>query len=110
MSNIWFPFPLPVANFLRRLVNVLSSLSITHHYLFVLPPRSTAESHKNAEFLLSSSPWAGRVLLYQNRPWRQEADSHALPWAKIVENGLLDRILQGMNFFWLNSETVFDFF
>ncbi|KAI0292675.1 Alpha/Beta hydrolase protein [Multifurca ochricompacta] len=37
MSNIWLP--VPVALFVRRVVNVLSSLSITHHYL--LPSRSS---------------------------------------------------------------------
>ena len=96
MSNIWFP--LPVALFLRRVVNVISTLSITHHYLFPFPPRSTgADTDNSVECLLSpSSPWAGRVHPYPNGQPREEADRHVLPWATIVENGLLDRILQGM--------------
>ena len=95
MSNIWFP--LPVALFLRRVVNIISTLSITHHYLFPFPPRPTgADTDNSVECLLSpSSPWASRVLPYPNGP-RQEAVRHVLPWATIVESGFLDRILQGM--------------
>ena len=46
MSNVWVP--LPVALFLRRVVNVISTLFITHHYLFPLPPRSVADTDKIA--------------------------------------------------------------
>jgi hypothetical protein len=103
MSNIWFP--LPVALFLRRVVNVLSTLSITHHYLFPLPPRSTgADSDKNAhDYPSPSSPWAGRILQSLNRLRHQEAERHVLP----LENGLLDHILQGtvqnfsLNYLWI---------
>jgi hypothetical protein len=91
MSNIWSP--LPVTLFLRRVVNVLSTLSITHHYLFPLPPRSTgADFDKIAQGDPShSSPWAGRVLQSLNRHGQQEAERHVLP----LENSLLDHILQG---------------
>lgn len=91
MSNIWFP--LPVALFLRRVVNVLSTLSITHHYLFPLPPRSTgAGSDKNAQDYPSpSSPWAGRILQSLNRLGQQEAERHVLP----LEKSLLGHIFQG---------------
>jgi len=91
MSNIWFP--LPVALFLRRVVNVLSTLSITHHYLFPLPLRPTgADSDKNTQDDPSpSSPWAGRILQSLNRLRQQEAERHVLP----LENSSLGHILQG---------------
>jgi triacylglycerol lipase len=106
MSNIWFP--LPVALFLRRVVNVLSTLSITHvthHYLFPLPPRSTgADSDKNAQDYTSpSSLWAGRILQSLNRIRQQEAERHVVP----LEKCLLDHILQGtvhnfsLNYLWI---------
>lgn len=91
MSNIWFP--LPVALFLRRVVNVLSTLSITHHYLFPSPPRSTnADSEKNAQDDPShSSPWVGRVPQSLNRLGQHGVERHVLP----PEISLLDHILQG---------------
>lgn len=91
MSNIWFP--LPVALFLRRVVNLFSSLSITHHYLVHLPPRSTgADSEKIPQDNPSrSSPWAGRVLQSLNRLGQQETERHVLS----LENSLFDPILQG---------------
>jgi hypothetical protein len=94
MSNIWFP--LPVALFLRRVVNIISTLSITHHYLFPFPPRSTIADN-NAEYLPSSFPCAGRDLPYPNGYPRQVAERNI--WVTVVENRLLDRILQGMDFF-----------
>lgn len=95
MCNIWVP--LPVALFLRRVVNVISTLSITHHYLFPLPPRSGPDTDKIAECRPSPSfPWVDRIPYPNGRRRRQEV---VLPWATIVENGLLDRILQGIFFF-----------
>jgi hypothetical protein len=82
MSSIWFP--VPVALFLRRVVNVLSTLSITHHYL--LPQRST---DKHGHELQSQR--AERVLLENGR---SNGERYVL-WTTIVENGL-DNILQGM--------------
>src|SRR6266404_7383796 len=94
MNNIWFP--LPVALFIRRAVNVLSTLSITHHYLFPLPPQSTgADTGKNAkDHSFLSSPWPGRIPQSPNRPRQQEAERHVLPCVTIAENNLID-ILQG---------------
>ena len=93
MSNIWVP--LPVALFLRRVVNVISTLSITHHYLFPLPPRSVADTDKIAECRPSpSSPWVDRIPYPNGRRRRRQED--VLPRATIVENGLLDHILQGI--------------
>lgn len=91
MSNIWFP--LPVTLFLRRVVNVLSTLSITHHYLFPLPARSTGvDSENNGQDDPShSSPWAGRVLQSLNRLGPQEPERHVIP----LQNSLLDHIFQG---------------
>jgi hypothetical protein len=94
MSNIWFP--LPVALFLRRVVNIISTLSITHHYLFPFPPRSTI-ADSNVEYLPSSFPCAGRDLLYPNACPRQVAERNV--WVAAVEIGLLDHILQGVDFF-----------
>ena len=95
MSNIWFP--VPVSLFLRRVVNVLSTLSITHHYLFPLPPRPTgADTDKNAGgHPFSSSPWTVRFL---DGPRQQEAERHVLPWARIMENSFLNHIRQGTKF------------
>ena len=90
MSNIWFP--VPVALFLRRVLNILSTLSITHHYL--LPQRSTSRHSHASE--LRSQP-ADRVMLGNRRPY---AESYIM-WTAIVENSL-DGILQGvyaLNFF-----------
>lgn len=84
MSNIWFP--VPVALFFRRVVNVLSTLSITHHYL--LPRRSTSAEKHGPEF---QSQRADRVLLGDGQ---SDADRYVL-WTTIVENSL-DDILQGM--------------
>ncbi|KAI9507780.1 alpha/beta-hydrolase [Russula earlei] len=80
MSNIWFP--LPVASLLRRIVNVLSSLSITHPYL--LPTPSTDKNSPER-----TSHWATRIQWWGGR---HEAQGH-VPWTTIVENGLGD-ILQ----------------
>ena len=84
MSNIWFP--VPVALFLRRVVNVLSTLSITHHYL--LPQRSTNKHSYASE--CQSQP-ADRVMLGNRRPYAEKY----VAWTTIVENSL-DGILQGM--------------
>jgi len=84
MSNIWFP--VPVALFLRRVVNVLSTLSITHHYL--LPHRSTDKHSYASE--LQSQP-ADKVMLGNRRPY---AESYVM-WTTIMENSL-DGILQGV--------------
>jgi len=81
MSNVWFP--VPVALFVRRVVNLLSSLSITHHYL--LPPRSTID--KNGPEL--PSQWATRV---QRSKGRHEAERR-VSWLTIVEKSL-DDLLQ----------------
>ncbi|KAI0247586.1 Alpha/Beta hydrolase protein [Lactifluus subvellereus] len=72
MSNIWFPAP--VALFLRRVVNVLSTVSITHHYL--LPSRS---SDLNAAELEPQR--VGKVL-------RGGGKQDYVPWRTIMENGL----------------------
>jgi hypothetical protein len=82
MSNIWFP--VPVALFLRRVVNVLSTLSITHHYL--LPQRSTDKLGPEIQ-----SPRADRALLENGR---SDAERF-VRWKTIAENGL-HGILQGM--------------
>ena len=112
MSNIWFP--LPVALFLRRVVNVLSTLSITHHYLFPLPLRSTgADPVKNStqDDPSPSSPWAGRILQSMNRLRQQEVERHVSP----LENSLLDRILQGtvhhfsLNYLWISDSLQLSF-
>jgi triacylglycerol lipase len=76
MNNIWFP--VPVSLFFRRVVNVISTLSITHHYL--LRQRSTDGNGTEVPSRLAS-----RVL---------EAGRH-VPWTTIVENSL-DGILQGV--------------
>ena len=93
MGNI--RFPLPVTLFLRRVVNVVSALSITHHYLFPLPQRSTcAYSDQSAQNDPSPpSPWAGRALPSLNGRQR-EAERQVLP----LENSLLDNIVQGTEF------------
>lgn len=94
MSNIWFP--LPVALFLRRVVNIISTLSITHHYLFPFPPRPTIADN-NAEYRPSPSfSRVGRDLQCRDGRPRQVAERNV--WVTVVENGLLDRILHGMNF------------
>jgi triacylglycerol lipase len=82
MSNIWFP--VPIALFFRRVVNVLSTISITHHYL--LPRRSTEKHDPELQ-----SQRADRVLLANGQ---LDAERYAL-WTTIVENGL-DSILQGV--------------
>ena len=84
MSNIWFP--VPVALFLRRVVNVLSTLSITHHYL--LPQRSTDKYSYAREH--QSHP-ADKVMLGNRRPYAE----NDVMWTTIVENSL-DGILQGV--------------
>jgi len=84
MSNIWFP--VPVALFLRRVVNVLSTLSITHHYL--LPQRSTDKHSYASEH--QSHP-ADKVMMGNRRPY---TESYVM-WTTIVENNL-DGILQGV--------------
>ena len=84
MSNIWFP--VPVALFLRRVVNVLSTLSITHHYL--LPHQSTDKHSYASE--LQPQP-ADKVMLGNRRPY---AESYVM-WTTIMENSL-DGILQGV--------------
>ena len=85
MSNIWFP--LPVALFLRRVVNVLSTLSITHHYL--LPPRqSTDKNDSDLPPSPSPSQCAGRI------QWGNGRQEDERTWSTIVDNGL-DGILQG---------------
>lgn len=76
MSNIWFP--VPVALFFRRVVNLLSTISITHHYL--LPSRSSDQSLPGLE-----SERAGKV-------WSQQ---DYVTWRMIMENGW-DSILQGV--------------
>ena len=84
MSNIWFP--VPVALFLRRVLNILSTLSITHHYL--LPQRST-NRHSYANELRSQP--ADRVMSGNRRSY---AESYVM-WTTIIENNL-DGILQGV--------------
>ncbi|KAI9436687.1 alpha/beta-hydrolase [Lactarius indigo] len=61
MSTIWFPAP--VATLFRRLVNVISTASIAHHYL--LPSRSFPASSPSSEHDLDPrSP--SRVVLQEN--------------------------------------------
>jgi len=81
MSNVWLP--VPVALFVRRVANVLSSLSITHHYL--LPPRST-----DTNGIELPTKWATRV---QRSNGRHEAERR-VSWLTIVKNSL-DDLLQG---------------
>jgi hypothetical protein len=76
MSNIWFP--VPVALFLRRVVNLLSTISITHHYL--LPSRSSDQNPQGLESERTGNVWNQRDYV---------------TWRMIMENGL-DSILQGM--------------
>ena len=62
MSNIWFP--VPVATLFRRLVNVISTASIAHHYL--LPSRSLALSDDHPEHELD--PRSACRVLWENGP------------------------------------------
>ena len=83
MNNIWFP--VPVALFLRRVVNVLSTVSITHHYL--LPSRSSDLEPRRV----------GKVL--------REGGKQDYAWGTIMENGW-DGILQGVYALVLGVEVV----
>ncbi|KAI8986279.1 Alpha/Beta hydrolase protein [Trametes punicea] len=56
MQTVWFP--LPVATLFRRIVNVVSTLSISHHYLQQTPP--DAEPRRTFAFqALQWLPWLG---------------------------------------------------
>ncbi|KAI0373778.1 alpha/beta-hydrolase [Pilatotrama ljubarskyi] len=64
MQTVWFP--VPVAAFFRRIVNVVSTLSISHHYLHQ-PPMDAAEPRRSYAFQALQWPeW----LTQSRRPWK----------------------------------------
>ncbi len=86
MSNIWFP--VPVATLFRRLLNVISTASIAHHYL--LPSRSLAVSDDLPEHELD--PRSACRILRENG--RQDVGAAHAPPRTTGADGL-DGFLKG---------------